>query len=309
MSFDYNSKHFNLITDDNFILDYLKDDPSKPFFLGRIGGNDFRAVAIYKQFGRSRDFNHHLSEVKNYCGYFDKDNNIENFFQYLETLYDCYKISDCFTNPCHTIPYTHVMEQSYILDFLKDICENKPVITYNYIEAIYPFLNDFKVFAEGKKILIVSPFSETIKYQYKRKDRLLKNYVYPDFELITYNTPITYNDNGDEIDCVQTRNWNEQAELMANDISKLDFDIALLSCSSYAMYLGRHIFVNIHKQAIYIGGVMNVFFNIKGERYDNYLFYTEMMVPETRMEAFEKPLYSNVKGGRAVKSESFRAYF
>ena len=309
MSFEYNSKHFNLVIEDKFILKYLEENSTRPFFLGRFGGNDFLSVRTYKQYGRNANYTRHISECKNFCGYFDKDNSIENFYKYLETLYDCYKISDCFTNPCLTIPYTHEMESSFALDFLKDICENKPVIKYDYIEAIYPFLNDFKVFAEGKRVLIVSPFSETIKFQYKRKDQLVRNYEYPNFELITYNTPITYNSDNDRLDCVQTRNWNEQAELMANDISILDFDIALLSCSSYAMYLGRHIYKNMHKQAIYIGGVMNVFFNIKGERYDGSEFYKRIMVHETSIESFEKSLYKDVKGGRAIKSEAFRAYF
>lgn len=308
MSLGDNVKHFNLIEESNFILDYIKDDPTKPFFLGRIGGNDFRAVMAYRQEGRNGNFTRHISETKNYCGYFDKDNNIEIFYKYLETLYDCYKVSDCFTNPCNTIP-SHELKPSFLLNFLKDICCNKKIVSYHYIEAIYPFLNDFKIFAEGKKILIVSPFSETIKSQYKRKDHLIKNYKYPNFELITYTTPITYNTESDKIDCVNTRNWNEQAELMSNDISNLEFDIALLSCSSYAMYLGRHIYKNMHKQAIYIGGVMNVFFNIKGERYNDSAFYRNIMVPETSVESLEKSMYNGVKGGRAIKSEAFRAYF
>uniref|UniRef100_A0A6C0IJN5 Uncharacterized protein n=1 Tax=viral metagenome TaxID=1070528 RepID=A0A6C0IJN5_9ZZZZ len=49
---------------------------------------------------------------------------------------------------------------------------------------------------------------------------------------------------------------------MCEEINKLEFDIALLSCSSYAMYLGDFISNKMKKNSIYIGGVLNVLFNI-----------------------------------------------
>ena len=133
-----------------------------------------------------------------------------------------------------------------------------PLIEYRIFYIFY-------IFRKNKKILIVSPFSESIQFQYKRKDVILKQYSYPDFELVTYDTPITYNNEDDALNHIETNNWLEQCEKMENDIMKLDFDIALLSCGSYAMYLGNVISKKMNKKAIYIGGMLNVFFNIYGK--------------------------------------------
>ena len=48
---------------------------------------------------------------------------------------------------------------------------------------------------------------------------------------------------------------------MYDDISKIDFDIAFLSCGMYSIILGDLIKNKLKKKAIYIGGMLNVIFN------------------------------------------------
>jgi hypothetical protein len=54
---------------------------------------------------------------------------------------------------------------------------------------------------------------------------------------------------------------------MKDDISKLDFDIALLSCGGYGPPLCLHIFSSMQKTAIYVGGALQILFGIKGKRW------------------------------------------
>lgn len=49
-------------------------------------------------------------------------------------------------------------------------------------------------------------------------------------------------------------------------IKNIDFDVALLSCGTYAHFLGEYI-KNIGKKSIYIGGVLPLHFGIFGDRY------------------------------------------
>jgi hypothetical protein len=95
---------------------------------------------------------------------------------------------------------------------------------------------------------------------------------------------------------------------MEDDISKIDFDIALLSCGSYANCLGAFISKSLNRKAIYLGGVLNILFNIYAKRYDN-SFFDNFINKDYRIEALEKDKYLNVKGGRQFKNESFNAYF
>jgi hypothetical protein len=183
------------------------------------------------------------------------------------------------------------------------------VISYAFFESITPFLNKFEYLAKNKKVLFISPFSKSIQYQYKRKDKLINNYVLPDFELLTYNTPITYNNQDNSITNVSTNNWFEQCELMANEISKIDFDIAFLSYGSYALFLGDFIAENLKKTSFYLGGILNVIFNIAGDRYNNCEYYRNFMNMQYQLKAFEQDDYLKISAGRNIKSEGFNAYF
>ena len=95
---------------------------------------------------------------------------------------------------------------------------------------------------------------------------------------------------------------------MCNEIKSINFDIAFLSCATYALYLGDYISNVMKKKAIYIGGYTNVFFNIKSERYNNMEKFSKFMNMDYNIEALEKPKYSLVKSGRGIKNEGFLAY-
>jgi hypothetical protein len=304
-------EEYNFVQDSKwseFILEKINNE--KGVFIGRIAGSDYESVRSYVI---NNDVNmNYYNLVKMLNGYFDKETDEikkkENFKKYLDIMLKCYKESEILLNPCAEIQRSLIDVQNN--KFNKFICENKPLIHYYWIESVTPFLNDFKIFAQGKKILIVSPFSESIKFQYKRKDLLLKNYTYPDFELVTYDTPITYNNEKDSLSHIETNNWLEQCEKMENEIMKLDFDIALLSCGSYAMYLGNVISKKMNKKAIYIGGIMNIFFNIYGKRYANVEMYDSLKNLEYEIVALEKSeKCDTLFGGKSIKSESLLAYF
>jgi hypothetical protein len=189
--------------------------------------------------------------------------------------------------------------------------DNKFSINYLIIESMTYFLKFFDYFAKNKKVLIISPFSKSVEYQYKRKDKIFKDYVYPEFELITYTTPITYNNSNDDLELYNVKNnWMEQSQFMANEISLLDFDIALLSCGSYAYYLGDFIAHKMNKKAIYLGGILNMYFNIYGQRYDRKDKYFENIVNiDYQIKALESNKFNHIRGGRKVNGDSFKAYF
>jgi hypothetical protein len=316
-------KYFNFIKnqDSKLICEFMIENinSNTGWFLNRIGGSDYDAVYDYKN-RKNKLFNlqHHLQNTKELNGYFDKstDNNeIEkNFIRYLKKMYKCYTNSDAYTNAVSYIQNIFLSNDINKIIYNKKICGDKKIIHYYYIESIEDFIKDFKIFGDNKKILIISPFEESIKYQ-TQKDRinnLINNYTFPNCEFLTYKTPITYNaDNNDLINEVTTNNWLEQCEKMENEIQQLDFDIAFLSCASYATCLGSFIARKMNKKAIYIGGPLNIFFNIHGGRYANHKWYNEKNFNNLsyRITAFEKEKYVNTKGGRKYSTESFNAYF
>jgi hypothetical protein len=71
--------------------------------------------------------------------------------------------------------------------FMEYIGIEKTFINWNdFIQTIRPFLSSFQSWGDGKKILIISPLSKSVEYQYQRKDSLFLDYIYPDFNLKTF---------------------------------------------------------------------------------------------------------------------------
>jgi hypothetical protein len=116
----------------------------------------------------------------------------------------------------------------------------------------------------GKKILIVHPFKSTIEDQLKNRDNIWSDpFVLPDSEYTVYQSIQSIGGVGPHKD------WYESFEIMCQDISKIDFDIALLGCGSYGVPLSSYIKNNLKKSAIYVGGGLQLYFGIKGKRWDN----------------------------------------
>lgn len=146
----------------------------------------------------------------------------------------------------------------------------------------------------GKKILIVSPFKSTIDNQLLVKDKIWQNKdVLPEAEYITYKSVQSIGGRGPHKD------WYESFQLMCGDISNIDFDIALLGCGSYGMPLGNYIKTTLKKSAIYVGGGLQLYFGIKGKRWDNSpditKFYNEYWTRPSQDETPESGKY--VEGG------------
>jgi hypothetical protein len=294
---------------------------SKPLFFARLGGSDYNCVRDYYNdntiINNYEWYKYHSHRVRSHNGYFDFENTQENFVTYLETMIRCYKDSDAFTYGNTQIIKSFEHNQFSMTDanFINYLCQDKVCINYTFIEGLAPFLASFDQWATGKKILIVSPLSQSIEHQYKNKDKLYHDYVFPDFDLLTYNTKITYSDEYESqaILNVNTNNWIEEATRMAEEISTLDFDIALLSCGSYAMYLGDFISCTLKKKSLYIGGILNMLFNIYGGRY-NQSGYVRLgqsvgLNPQSQINPFENKNIENMKSGRNFKTESLKAYF
>lgn len=117
---------------------------------------------------------------------------------------------------------------------------------------------------KGKKVLVVHSFTNTITDQYARREKLFANpEMLPDFTLIPYRSVMSYL--GLE---TPYRDWFEALDRMCEDISKIDFDVAILGCGAYGMSLGAFIKFRLGKQAIHLGGVSQLLFGIKGGRWD-----------------------------------------
>lgn len=137
-----------------------------------------------------------------------------------------------------------------------------------HLELLTPFWSStpWTKALEGKKVLVVHPFVETMKKQYLKRELIHFNPdILPNFELKTLKAVQSI---GGE--CQENFNdWFEALEYMQAEIDKIDYDICIIGCGAYGFPLAAH--VKHHgKKAIHMGGATQLLFGIRGKRWENY---------------------------------------
>lgn len=156
----------------------------------------------------------------------------------------------------------------------KDVEEHLPsAIQYVGLRDLEPYYHTqpWSRAFEGKKILVIHPFENTIKLQFANKDMLFENeHVLPDFELKTIKSVQTMSHNSSHF-----ASWFEANDYMRAQIKNIDFDIAIIGCGAYGLSLAAFV-KSIGKKAVHMGGATQLLFGIKGGRWDKWPFYQDL---------------------------------
>ena len=121
----------------------------------------------------------------------------------------------------------------------------------------------------GKRVLVVHPFTQTIERQYQQhRQQLFENpQILPPFTLLTL--PAVQSFAGCQ---TPFASWFDALDFMSEQVSQLEFDIALIGCGAYGLPLAARI-KQLGKQAIHLGGALQLLFGIRGQRWDGDPFF------------------------------------
>lgn len=153
------------------------------------------------------------------------------------------------------LPEEKTMIDSFKLNLTK--------VTLLFLEP-YWSKNPWSRILEGKKVLVIHPFAPLIEQQYNEKHKALfdDKRVLPMFELETIKAVQSLGG-----DC-EYHNWFEALDSMKNKMDAMDYDIVLLGCGAYGFPLAAHAKC-MGKQAVHLGGALQLLFGIRGKRWDN----------------------------------------
>ena len=127
----------------------------------------------------------------------------------------------------------------------------------------YIYANPWTQLLKGKRILVISPFSETIQKQFPIRTQLYDGVdLFPDCELLTLVPPQTQADELSRDFCIEMEEFKQNVDKIIPD-----FDVALVSCGGYGNPICAHIYEK-GKSAIYVGGVLQMYFGILGARWE-----------------------------------------
>lgn len=255
-----------VIQDPQHTNDYIyeKLNENDHIFVARLGDVECRLLEILCQYelktiDRIPDVV--LDIARNNAGIFLNSNlEINRFFSiYKESL-------DKLTGICVWFNYL----EDYIVD---SFASNADLLSLLGLDS-YLFDTPWTSALKGKKVLVINPFAETIEKQYLNREKIYKNNpdTLPKFEkLLTYKSEMTFA--GEK---PRFSTWEATLDYMYDNCKSLDFDVAIIGCGGYGLPLGARLF-ELGKSVIHCGGVTQIFFGVKGKRWENLPYTAKYM--------------------------------
>lgn len=252
----------------------------EPFALCRLGSAEFTLMQLFDEY----EMFHHDRL---------KQSNMYSLFH--ESVEEIRRWVNLTKEDCRDIDIMAYFEDHPIEEYLiRSYCSQAKLIRLEQIET-YLYDVPWTMALEGKKVLVISPFVETMKEQYPKIDKIYEGHkMLPEFELKTLKS-VWFSGTDDDFE-----NWFDALDYLYEEAMKIDFDIALLSCSTFGFDLAC-MFKRAGKQAIQYGGALQMLFGIKGARWDNYppysKFYNEYWVRAPKTEAPSKNFVNKLDNG------------
>lgn len=248
------SRFLNEPQGNDYISSLLESD--FPFMIARYGANELAIMrqAEEKRLGIRKEISVELiDQFCNGAGFFPSNlPAIENFVELMINSGRELDLLGVWMNP------VNAMENYFVKKYTSNIITTP-------LTSLEPWYhnNPWSRKLKGKNVLVIHPFSETIKSQYKKRQLIYPDGLLPEFNLFTIKAVQTIAGQKDN----RFKTWFDALEYMYFESQKIDFDIAIIGCGAYGFPLASLIKKN-GKKAIHLGGATQLLFGIKGRRWD-----------------------------------------
>lgn len=232
----------------NFISHHLKNNI--PTAIGKIGTTELNVLYNFKT-DRARVFPEVKFQAENIAGI--NPLTVENLKRFnnlfLESI-KCLDVAPRWNNVLSA--FEHGVLELFTDSYDANLVDLEPQW----------FENPWTKYLEGKTVLVISPFSESIQNQYQKRNLVWPSGLLPDFNLITIKHP--------HAGTVDNHNKSifEIFDEMKIEIDKHQFDIGIIGSGGTSIPLTSYI-RNKNKTAIHLGGATQILFGIKGQRWDD----------------------------------------
>ena len=246
----------------DMIYELLSSD--RPCMIARFGANELNAIINYLcvtsdthsiiKYIKGKQFdwwwnNHIMRSMQNNAGFYPA--NAENMQCFGELMINDSK-------------YVDVLGSWQKNEFYLNRYLPKNIVKVDR-DNINPFFSKrpWTKYLKGKKVLVIHPFAKSIEKQYLRRDKLFSNPdILPEFELKTIQAVQSIGGI-----CSEFYDWFEALSWMKSEMDKTDYEVCLIGCGAYGFPLAAYA-KRCGKQAIHLGGSLQLYFGIKGKRWE-----------------------------------------
>ena len=248
----------------NYIASKFAQDQN--FIIPRIAGveNNYAVegdIAL-KSGNISPEFNEYMSKtigvMKNNAGI--KLSNVNSVMKYSQMYMQAFDQAEAYTawEP-HGDVYKYITKSH---DYIRSKYSSKLALwafgldIFHYIKTL-PWTHAL----QGKRVLIISAFEESIKEKIPIRKEIYGVDLFPGCEILTIKPPQTQGtEDAEEFDVEIEKFFTKL------DAIKDTYDIALVSAGGYGNLICSHIYSS-GRSAIYVGGCLSMFFGIYGARW------------------------------------------
>ena len=249
-------------------------DFNKPVAIGKIGSSECRAVYATVEDNQMTNLDYH--DIFIGAGVFPPTvPSLEDF----ATIFT-YDLKDM-----DTVAKWMGDEEDALL---KRYCPDAKLVTLRELEPYY-WEESWSKGLEHKKVLVISPFADTITKQYEKRGDLWKREdILPPFTLKTIKCPLSwYLKHGDSAQLPTADSWMEELSRLKQKMEKESFDVCLVGAGAWSIPLAVHA-KRLNKIGIHLGGSLQILFGIKGKRWDEHdvisAFYNDAWVRPSEKE-------------------------
>ncbi len=199
--------------------------------------------------------------MKNNAGI--KISNFDSAIKYSKCYLKSFENSDMYAVwPPWSAVYKPIKQSHDYITSKYKVGEHQGKIWANVFEIYHYLYNPWTWVLRGKRLLIISPFEESMKKKLDVRKEIYGVDLFPECEFVFIRPPQTQGDQ-------ESREFDVELNAFFSQLEKLkdDFDIALCSCGGYGNMVCDYIYDKINKSAIYVGGALQMYFGIYGTRW------------------------------------------
>jgi hypothetical protein len=274
-----------------FLLD--KTTKNEPFFIGRLSGNEPNLCGKVLT-GETIPL-HLMKEMLLTAGIqMLSHDDVKQFVKMYITACNNSSILSIWSGGMYS------QAKSYY-DFLYKMYPDKNRICAQALEPYY-FMNDenykYDSIYKNKKVLVITSHKETTLQQLNNQRDVFDKPIFDSSTEFHVYKPTQQNcGNHDD------QSWLKHLSTMQTELKELydetHFDIALVSCGGFGMILSDYIYTELNKSVIYVGGSLQLYFGIMGNRWNQHPVISKLVNDKwTSVLDVDKPntlsLYSSI---------------
>lgn len=256
-----------------YLQEYVLDkmDKNEPFFIGRLSGNEpnlcgkvLTCEIIPRQLMNEMLF---TAGIK-----FLSEDDVKQFVK-------------MYVNACNNSSVLSIWsggmysQAKSFYDFLRKMNPYATRICAQALEPFY-FMNDvnykYNSIYKNKRVLIITSHKETTLQQIKNNRDVFDKPIFDESTNFHVYKPTQQNCGNHD-----NQSWTKHLLLMKTDLKalydKTHYDVALVSCGGFGMIISDYIHTELNKSVIYVGGSLQLYFGIIGNRWSQHPVVSKMM--------------------------------